>query len=258
MMKSTFKKYLLTLGILNLAPLINAESLHNELPSIIPNQTVLAQSVSAKAHAQTVIDDLAAMYPTDTLPTYVLTPELPLYVTAATTPTKDQDNYNILYYAENSPIQINDSAVNELTPIASFNKSTYASEAEAIEAVHQIIDLQGQEVDLGYGITGYMQGAAGSSYLNWTEGNWSLIVQASNIEEENPIPLAQEIVKYLEDVYLPAPSNAGQITLKSSPAETYEANTVIWQEDNIVYKVHHKDPKYAIIMTGSISNPTEQ
>ena len=42
-------------------------------------------------------------------------------------------------------------------------------------AVNQIID-NGQPVDLGYNITGYKQGAAGSCYLSWQEGNWSLVV----------------------------------------------------------------------------------
>lgn len=43
--------------------------------------------------------------------------------------------------------------------------------------MNQIIDNGGQPVDLGYNITGYKQGAAGSSYLSWQEGNWSLVVR---------------------------------------------------------------------------------
>ena len=58
-------------------------------------------------------------------------------------------------------------------------------------AVNQIIDNGGQPVDLGYNITGYKQGAAGSSYLSWQEGNWSLVVRASNINGESPDDLAK-------------------------------------------------------------------
>ena len=52
---------------------------------------------------------------------------------------------------------MNDPAVNRLTPIASLTKTTYQTEEEAIEAVNQVLDLQGDEIDLGYDITGYLQ-----------------------------------------------------------------------------------------------------
>lgn len=222
------------------------------------SQTVQAQSLSPQSHAQKVVDTLAEIFPDDRLPTYILTSEMPEYVTAATTSASDQDNFNIFYYAEDEPIEVNDQAVNELTPIASLAKTTYESEEEAAGVVDQILDLQGEEVDLGYGITGYMQGAAGSTYLNWQEGNWSLLVQASNIDEEDPVPLALEVVEHLENVYLPAPTQTGQITLKVSPSDTYEDNTVVWHEGAVVYEVKHVDPMHAVIMAGSISEPTEQ
>lgn len=224
----------------------------------ISQVSVYAESTSPRDHAQAVVDTLAEMFPEDILPTHVLTSEMPEYVTAATTGTAEQANFNIYYYAEDTPIDVNDPAVNQLDSIASMSKTTYASEEAAIEAVNQVLDLQGQEVDLGYDITGYMQGAAGSTYLNWQEGNWSLLVRASNQAEEDPVPLAQSVVNYLEEVYLPAPTNVGQITLIPSNSETLEANTVVWQEGTVVYQVTHTDPLHAVIMTSSISEPTEQ
>lgn len=227
-------------------------------PFALETQTVQAQSATPQEHAQYVVDGLAEIYPDDRLPTYVLTPDMPEYVTAATTNRSDQENFNIFYYAEDEPIKINDPAVNELTPIASLSKTSYASEEEAAGAVDQILDLQGEEVDLGYGHTGFMQGAAGSTYLNWQEGNWSLLVQASNMAGEDPIPLAEEVVDYLEEVYLPAPTDVGQITLRVSGDGNYDDNTVVWHEGAVVYEVKHADPMHAVIMAGSISEPTEQ
>lgn len=256
-MKS-FLKAIALLSTLTLSQLMMPTAEFNTIPLAPTSQTVYAESPSPKTHAQEVVNTLAEMYPEDTLPTHVLTENMPEYVTAATTGIEDPDNFNIFYYAEDTPKDVNDPVTNSLTPIASFTRTTYPSEEEAIEAVNQVLDLQGEEADLGFGITGYMQGAAGSTYLNWQEGNWSLLVQANNMNEENPVPLAQSVVEYLEEVYLPEPSSVGQVTLSSSEGETYEANTVVWQEENVVYQVKHIDPMHAIIMTGSISEPTEQ
>lgn len=253
-----FLKSVVLLSTLALPQLILPNAKLDIVPFGSTSQTVQAESISPKDHAQEIVTTLAEMYPQDVLPTYVLTPDMPEYVTAATTGVEDQNDFNIFYYATDTPLVVNDPAVNKLTPVASLSKTTYSSEEEAAEAANQVLDLQGEEVDLGNDITGYMQGAAGSTYLNWQEGNWSLLVQANNMNEEDPVPLAQSVVEYLEEVYLPEPSNVGQITLRTSGEETYEDNTVVWQEGNVVYQVKHIDPMHAIIMTGSISEPTEQ
>ena len=217
-----------------------------------------AQTISPKEHAEEVIQTLADLYPSDQLPTFVLTAETPNYVTAATTGSLDQANFRILYFAEDEPISIDEEQLNDFSPIAAYEKKTYATEEEAIEAVNQILDLQGEAIDLGYDLTGYLQGAAGSTYLNSQEGHWSLVVRANNTEGEDPVPLAQEVVAYLEQVYLPAPETVGQITLKTSPSDSYEANTVIWQDGTVVYQLKHFDAMQVIKMTGSISEPTDQ
>lgn len=256
-MQSSINRWLgLTLVVLPLS--LNVIGTNNIIPIKTPSQIVKAQSVSPRDHAIEVIENLASQYPNDTLPTYVLTPDLPEYITAATTGTSDQDNFNIYYYAEDEAIAVNDEAVNELDPVASLEKTTYETEEEAVEAVNQVLDLQGEEMDLGYDITGYMEGAAGSSYLNWQEGNWSLVVRASNIEGEDPVPLAKEVVEYLEEVFLPAPSQVGQISLRVNSDGDISGNTVVWQEGNVVYRIQHEDAMHAVIMAGSISEPTEQ
>ena len=50
----------------------------------ISEQIVMAESKRQK-NMQSVVTTLAEMYPEDTLPTYVLTADLPEYLTAATT-----------------------------------------------------------------------------------------------------------------------------------------------------------------------------
>ena len=151
-----------------------------------------AKNANPDDQANQVLNQLANMFPSQGLPQAILTSQTNNFLTAATTSQADQNNFRVLYYAEKEAIPVNDARVNQLTPISSFEKKTYGSDAEAKNAVNQIIDNGGQPVDLGYNITGYKQGAAGSSYLSWQEGNWSLVVRASNINGESPDDLAKK------------------------------------------------------------------
>ncbi|MBO0471081.1 hypothetical protein JZO66_11040 [Enterococcus sp. DIV0242_7C1] len=209
------------------------------------------QSNTPEKQAKAVLDELNSLFPNNTLPQSLLTSRTAEYLTAATTSTADQTNFRILYYAEDHPIAVNDLAVNNLQPIASFEKKSYGSAEEAAGAVGQIIDTGGNKVDLGYGITGYEQGAAGSTYLSWQEGNWSLVVRASNIGGEVAEPLAKEVVTYLEKAMLPAPQNLGQISLTASTSDSYQINTVVWQKGTTIYTIKHFDPLQAVKMAVS-------
>lgn len=213
--------------------------------------TMAAENNGPAKQAETVLNQLKTAFPNQALPQAILTSKTAEYLTAATTNQGDQENYRILYYAEDHPISINDLAVNSLQPIASFEKKTYASNEIAAGAVNQIIDNGGKQIDLGYGIKGYQQGAAGSSYLSWQEGNWSMSVRASNIEGEVAEPLAKEVVAYLEKAMLPAPQNTGQITLNVENNGEYQTNSVVWQKGPVVYTSQHFDPLQAVKMTVS-------
>jgi hypothetical protein len=220
------------------------------------SSTSKANETTAKSapekQAETVLEQLNQLYPQQGLPNAILTSKTDQFLTAATTSNQDQGNFRILYYAEKKAIPVNDPQVNQLSPIASFEKCTYGSADEAKAIVNQIADLSGQAVDLGYGITGYQQGAAGSSFLAWQEGNWHLVVRASTIEGEQAQPLAKSVVDLLEKEMLPAPKNAGQITLSTNEGTDIQQNSVIWQNDTVVYSIHHLDPIQSIKMATSI------
>lgn len=241
----------LAISIVSLAPF--TPIFQNQATSAI----VEAEQISPKEHAEQVLNELYGLYPGQTFPTQILMEDSPVYLAVATTDPTDRDNFNIYYYAEESPISVNDQKLNELEPIAAFQRVVYEDADTAQKAVKQIIHENGEPVDLGYGITGYMSGAAGSLYLSWQEGNWSFNIQARNQGENDPISLAQEIVQYLEEVALPAPEMVGQINLRMT-SSTYQDNVAAWQEGNVVYIASHADPLTLIQMTGSITNPTEQ
>ncbi|KAF1300813.1 MULTISPECIES: hypothetical protein [Enterococcus] len=158
---------------------------------------------------------------------------------------------SVLYYSMDQPLILNHRQLNQETPFASYRKEIFKTSQMAKEAVNAIYDTGGQKIDLGYGITGYKQGAAGSTYLNWREGNWALVVRASNVEGQSPDAIAKKIVTYLEKAFLPAPKETGQISVDQS-AQGYQANQVIWQEDTIVYTVTHEDALSALAMAVSM------
>lgn len=92
---------------------------------------------------------------------------------------------------------------------------------------------------------GHQQGAAGSTYLNWQEGNWSLTVRGLNSEGQDPVATAKKMVNYLEEAFLPVPKTLGQITVDLG-SSGYQRAQVVWQVDEIVYRVTHQDPLGAL------------
>lgn len=193
--------------------------------------------VSTEGQAQEVLKELSQAYPNDKLPTAIMTASEAPYLTAATTGAGDQNNFRILYYAEDGAVTVNDPQVNGFTPVASFEKKTYDSAAAAVQAVSPI-EPSGVKVDLGYGITGYSDSGAGNTHLGWKEGNWRLTVHAASINGENPVDLAKQAVKYFESAALPAPEQVGQVSLEVSNG-VYQQQKVVWQVGSVVYTVTH-------------------
>ncbi len=162
----------------------------------------------------------------------------------------DENQLSVLYYDISTPMILNKQELNYETPIAGFQQSIYPSETEAKIAVELRVDMSGQPVDLGYNITGYQQGAAGSSYVAWKEGNWNLLVRANNLEQQDPVAMAKQVVEYLEVAMLPAPQHIGQITIDMG-GSGYETNLVTWQVNNVVYTINHQDAMAALQMAVS-------
>ncbi len=201
--------------------------------------------------AQEILKSLTETLAT-ALPQKILTANDGQFLSA--TITQDR-SLTVNYYAEDHPIPLNDTQLQSLTAIARFVKTTYATEAEAKEAVNYVpVNTAGQAVDLGHAITGYQDAGAGSVFLSWQEGNWSLSVRGINLEGEDPLPLAKEVVAQLEKASLPAPKTVGQINLQVSNKEgAMGANSLTWQEGNVVYLLEHHEPLQVIEMALSLN-----
>lgn len=185
--------------------------------------------------------ELAAMHSELRLPTVTAPNQKALNIASAL----EVNHLSVLYYAMDQPLVMNHRQLNNETPFASYQITSYGSAAEAQAAVNYVVDQGGQAVDLGYNITGHMQGAAGSTYLNWQEGKWSLTVRGINSENKDPVPVAKEMVAYLEEGFLPVPKSVGQVTVDLG-ISGYQKAQVVWQEDETVYRVTHQDPVSAL------------
>lgn len=185
--------------------------------------------------------ELAAMHSELRLPTVTAPNQKALNIASAL----EVNHLSVLYYAMDQPLVMNHLQLNNETPFASYQITSYSSAAEAQAAVNYVVDQGGQAVDLGYNITGHMQGAAGSTYLNWQEGKWSLTVRGINSENQDPVPVAKEMVAYLEEGFLPVPKSVGQVTVDLG-ISGYQKVQVVWQEDETVYRVTHQDPVSAL------------
>ncbi|OUZ31548.1 hypothetical protein A5806_000830 [Enterococcus faecium] len=186
---------------------------------------------------KTALDQLEEQQPNVPMPLDV--PVSSGYLNIAAAQTKQ--GYSILYYRTDRPLGLNADELNQETPIATYlYQYGFASSQETIQV------LQPFEID-----TNGQQGAAGSSFLEWQEGNWRIRIRGNNIEGQDPLLLAKEIVAYLEENSLPAPEQFGKITVDMGDT-TNRAVEVSWQEPKNAYTITHQDPMSALKMAVSM------
>lgn len=128
-------------------------------------------------------------------------------------------------------------------PLAHVTGSRFASKQEAVEELESFQNgkkvgpfEQGGE-DLGYGITGYGEGAAGSQYFSWEESNWLLSLSSATEDEMDHPAVAREIVEYLESHTLPAPDELGVVDIHYDRGSEDVTVDIRWQDGRMVYEL---------------------
>lgn len=152
----------------------------------------------------------------------------------------DRDSYMVEFYRTESGAPVNDPSLGEQQePFAVF-KGTRLGSAEEVAAEINYQDAGESdglsEVDLGYGITGVREGAAGSQYISWNEGRWSLAVRAMTDQGDNLIEDAKAIVEFLEEHLLPAPQQIGAAQLDATDDGDWN-QLIVWQEEDVLYEI---------------------
>lgn len=123
-----------------------------------------------------------------------------------------------------------------------IKKVQYSTEEEAINSIDEYREVKQTNLDLGYGIEAFTEGAAGHFYTSWNEGDWLIEINFPSDPQyaidnyENGEELAKDVVTYLEDHYLPAPDDRGII--KINAFKEHPEVTIKWQLEDSVYEIN--------------------
>lgn len=157
----------------------------------------------------------------------------------------------IYYSVGNDALALNDASLKGETPYAVLSKRTYSSASEAqshldYTAASEIKGLP--KVDLGHSIVGHIQSGAGQQYISWNEGNWSISVHGSPVNNTTPKKLALSSVDMFETYFLPAPNTQGVVKFNVGSS----SQVITWQAGSVVYRLKANDPAVAIRMAASM------
>ncbi|QVI33886.1 hypothetical protein KG086_08705 [Lacticaseibacillus chiayiensis] len=160
--------------------------------------------------------------------------------------TGDGANYSIFFSHGQSALPYNDPTLQNINAELAIQKKTYASVSEAQAQVAPARSTQGlRQVAIGDGIYAASQGAAGSSYLTWNEGRWTVTVKASTVNGEDPLPLAKQAVAWFAKNALPVPDEHGTVDLAVTHTNTRQ-NQITWTEGNALYMISGLEPLQTI------------
>ena len=160
--------------------------------------------------------------------------------------TNEVDNYTVSYTDDQGELA-------EVTGTIYGNSDLASEEMDTFSNGKSISPYEEGGSDLGYGITGYGEGAAGTQYFSWEEGNWLFSIRSVSEDQMDNPGIAKKIVDYLEVHYLPAPDDQGVVYIQY-PQGGEEVNVDIrWQDGNIVYQLRTtRVPLKALEMTVSM------
>lgn len=178
---------------------------------------------------------------------------------AAAIPVNSSDAFKVNFYSLDQSIPVNDASLtssnNASDVLASYEVKTYKDPDSS--GIFPDTDLDNipdeMSVDLGHGIKGMAEGAAGSQYLTWKEGRWTLQIRSVSEDKMNNPGIAKKMVEYLESHTLPAPKDKGFVNVEyPSGGETVNV-TISWMEGKQIHQLQtNQVPNDALGMVASV------
>ncbi|MDR6723776.1 hypothetical protein J2W91_002238 [Paenibacillus amylolyticus] len=156
--------------------------------------------------------------------------------------TNTATDFQVNFYATDKALPVNDPSLSSsggLTPLASYEVKTYKDpDSTGIFPETDLSNIpQEMTVDLGHGIKGMVEGAAGSQYLTWMEGRWTLQIRSVSEDNMNNPGIAKKMVEYLESHTLPAPKDKGFVSV-NYPSGGKSVNVVIsWKNGQQIHQL---------------------
>ncbi|WP_017688843.1 hypothetical protein [Paenibacillus sp. PAMC 26794] len=153
------------------------------------------------------------------------------------------DAFKVNFYATTQSVAVNDQSLtasdSKIPVLASYEVKTYKdSNQSEIFPETDLKDIPADmAVDLGHGIKGMSEGAAGSQYLTWQEGRWTLEIRSVSEDEMNNPGIAKKMVEYLESHTLPVPKDKGYIKVEYPSGGKSVHVTISWQDGNQIHQL---------------------
>ena len=150
------------------------------------------------------------------------------------------DSYNVSFYSSETKKDINDPSLtsNEnVQPLAKFSANVTSEASNTFPTFNEKDIPEDMSVDLGYGMKGMIEGAAGSTYLQWKEGRWVMQVKTVSADNRDIEAVGKEMVEYLESHSLPAPNDNGFVEVSYPAGEDNAETRIIWEDGDTIYEL---------------------
>lgn len=160
---------------------------------------------------------------------------------------------NVVYYSVgNSPLALNDSRIASEKPYAVLTENKNVADPSSL-INYQEPKTGLPAVKIASNVTGTEEGAAGSTYLQFNQGQWSFVVRASNVQGQKPLPTAQKLLALYQQYGLP--DTAAKASVQVDVGESLGSlNTVItWAKGSSVYQLKAHSTETAFKMLKSLS-----
>ncbi|MEK4661271.1 hypothetical protein MHH93_05200 [Priestia sp. FSL H7-0729] len=161
----------------------------------------------------------------------------------AAIPSNTADAFKVNFYATTKSVAVNDQSLtssdSKIPVLASYEVKTYENpDQDHIFPETDLKDIPADmAVDLGHGIKGMSEGAAGSQYLTWQEGRWTLQIRSVSEDDMNNPGIAKKMVEYLESHTLPIPKDKGYIQVEYPSGGKSVHVTISWQEGHRIHQL---------------------
>lgn len=160
---------------------------------------------------------------------------------------------NVVYYSVgNSPLALNDSRIASEKPYAVLTENKNVANPSSL------INYQEPKtglpvVKIAGNVTGTEEGAAGSTYLQFNQGQWSFVVRASNVRGQKPLPTARKLLVLYQQYGLPYTTAKASVQVDVGES-LGSLNTVItWAKGSSVYQLKAHSTETAFKMLKSLS-----
>lgn len=158
---------------------------------------------------------------------------------------------NVVYYSVgNQPLAFNSPQVSQELPYAVLTQ--YKHEQNSGLIYYQAPQHGLPKENLDENIQATVEGAAGSTYVNWKIGNYSYVVRGINQFNHDPVAFAKKILLYYKIYSLPQTSTKAAFYVTMGDAAGSLNTIITWKHGHNVYQLKAHDTLTAFKMLSSL------